>query len=384
MGLCTLCTRDISVFNSFVFLSITTVCVWFLAPRIFHLCDQRLARNRFVGKQLHPSMQVPALADGTFSAETFLQSLLRVTRSNMPARDALLSHAKHMPITPAWQELQRTLHFDIAVAQVIAAAREMDREDSLLPLLQAALCEGVFIPEALETASAILRERKQSEQQLSSATAQAHVTMRILTVVPMVLFTTGLVFSVQFRHSVTTPAVAFFIVVGLVLNRVGAWWTRALISHATNRDTAADVHELIEHFCVSIRAGHHIATACSHWASVNSLGNSVAKALEEGHTFSHSLHPLSAHPHVLGAFTADILKAAYADGQAVHTTIATLSTQARRDRQHGVDTRVRQLPTKLTLPLVFCTLPSFGLLALSPILLSHLSRLSTVLPPPAL
>lgn len=52
-----------------------------------------------------------------------------------------------------------------------------------------------------------------------------------------------------------------------------------------------------------------------------------------------------------------------------------LATEARQQRRRMADTAARQLPVRLSLPLVLCTLPSFVLLAIVPLLLGALSSL---------
>lgn len=57
-----------------------------------------------------------------------------------------------------------------------------------------------------------------------------------------------------------------------------------------------------------------------------------------------------------------------------------LATDHRIERRRQIDTRIRQLPTRLSIPLVLCVLPSFLLLSVAPLVLASLSQFSVSLP----
>lgn len=54
-----------------------------------------------------------------------------------------------------------------------------------------------------------------------------------------------------------------------------------------------------------------------------------------------------------------------------------IADDARRHRRHLVDTEARELPVRLTVPLVACTLPAFALVAIVPLVLGAISSLTT-------
>ena len=72
---------------------------------------------------------------------------------------------------------------------------------------------------------------------------------------------------------------------------------------------------------------------------------------------------------------ADGLAAADRDGLPLAPVLDRLADEARQHRRRQADTLARQLPVRLSLPLVLCTLPSFVLLAVAPLLLAALSSL---------
>jgi tight adherence protein C len=57
------------------------------------------------------------------------------------------------------------------------------------------------------------------------------------------------------------------------------------------------------------------------------------------------------------------------------TVAARLLADARSNSRRHVEFQLRQLPTKLTLPIVFCVLPAFLLVALMPFALAGLTSL---------
>lgn len=79
-----------------------------------------------------------------------------------------------------------------------------------------------------------------------------------------------------------------------------------------------------------------------------------------------ALHPL-----------ADGLAAADRDGLPLAPLLERLADDARAHRRRLHDAAARQLPVRLSIPLVLCTLPSFVLLAVVPLLLAALSSLHT-------
>jgi hypothetical protein len=68
------------------------------------------------------------------------------------------------------------------------------------------------------------------------------------------------------------------------------------------------------------------------------------------------------------------------DGLPVLDTVMRLATDNRIERRRQIDTRIRQLPTRLSIHLVLCVLPSFLLLSVAPLVLASLSQLSVSLP----
>ena len=71
----------------------------------------------------------------------------------------------------------------------------------------------------------------------------------------------------------------------------------------------------------------------------------------------------------------DSLSAADRYGLPLAPVLERLSFEARQQRRRDADATARELPVRLAIPLVLCTLPSFVLLAIVPLLLGALSSL---------
>ena len=102
----------------------------------------------------------------------------------------------------------------------------------------------------------------------------------------------------------------------------------------------------------------------------------VAAAVRNGTRFADALAllPLRLGPHA--APLADSLIAADRYGLPLAPVLDRLADEARQHRRRLADANARQLPVRLSLPLVLCTFPSFVLLAVVPLLLAAFSSLN--------
>jgi len=73
---------------------------------------------------------------------------------------------------------------------------------------------------------------------------------------------------------------------------------------------------------------------------------------------------------------ADALAAADRDGLPLAPVLERLSADARAQRRRDADAMARQLPVRMAFPLVLCSLPSFVLLAVAPMIIAALSALA--------
>ena len=101
----------------------------------------------------------------------------------------------------------------------------------------------------------------------------------------------------------------------------------------------------------------------------------VLREVDRGTRFSDALPLLS---RCLGPGLdplVDGLAVADRDGLPLGPVLERLSAEARAHRRRQSDIAARQLPVRLAVPLVLCTLPAFVLLAVVPLLLAALSAL---------
>lgn len=98
----------------------------------------------------------------------------------------------------------------------------------------------------------------------------------------------------------------------------------------------------------------------------------VDAAARSGRRFADALEALPAALGDRAHALADAFATADRDGLPLAPVLERLAAEARHDRRRRSDARSRQLPVRLAFPLVLCTLPSFVLLAVAPLLLAAL------------
>ena len=364
---------------SYVLLATSALCVWCITPRVFRLADRTCTRRRLLHQQpLLPFQKNKP--EGSASPQLFFESIARATRSNVSARDALLTHLHLLPGHSTRAQLQQDLNSHSHVDEAIQRACHSDKHNETMHLLSSSLSHGVFIPDALDHAVSITRANIRGTQTLQVATAHMRTTVRILSILPIVIVTFTAITSARFRSTLQSPAVVLLLIIGIGINRMGAWWVSRLVVSATKLNKHNEIVPLIEQFTVSVRAGLTIPEACSRWHTVNQLGSQVSQQLLSGNPLAIALQPLADMQDPLGAVVADTLIAAYKDGQPIREAAHVLATEARNAQRHVVETRVQQLSTKLSLPVVFCILPSFVLLTIVPLVFSPMLHVGVSLP----
>ncbi len=142
----------------------------------------------------------------------------------------------------------------------------------------------------------------------------------------------------------------------------------------------ATLPDALDLVVLAVRAGHLPLAALHavhhHFAPpLRDATADVLREVEGGARFADALRRLSV---VLGPALdplVDGLAAADRDGLPLAPVLERLATDARLHRRRQLDALARQLPVRLAVPLVLCTLPSFVLLAIVPLLLAALSSL---------
>ena len=372
-------------------MAIALVC--FATPRFFRLVDMHEMQRRLNDADLMTEDVKPPLAlprqlridiSPVLDFAALCESLARATRSGASPHDALLvSLQRHQFHHPCWS----ALFDDVAALQScdssLATARETveprSNDAQCLSLLESAMVHGNFVPSALDHASSVLRDRAACSAELAVAASQAQLSARLLSMLPFVLLGGAILVSSQFRSSLWSLIVLCPLFLGFILNRVGWRWISSLISRAVH-DEPDDIGQLTEHLCVSLRTGLSMTHACERWRTVSPTGNAVADLISAGAPLEEALLPLATTHPISGKNLGHTIVEAERDGLPILDTVMRLATDHRMERRRQIDTRIRQLPTRLSIPLVLCVLPSFLLLSVAPLVLASLSQLSVSLP----
>ena len=375
-----------------------SISMWFLGPRFFLFMDQRVA-NQHLAHLASPSAQenLDVISPETsriisraakrgkqFAPQVLpeyaqcLESLARATRSHQPTRDALIASLSLLPPAPVCTQVVNDLRNGEAIHDSLSPQDCNQHEQQFFEFLRVSLVQHVFIPQALEQAADLIREEVRFHQDLTTATAQARSSASLLTSLPFFVLALFLISSSTARQGVFTLLFVLTIGIGITVNRLGWWWIQRLVHNsATNSTDLAS--SLAQCLCVSLRAGVSLRTAVETWAQESEP--SLHQILLRGEPLSTALQEF-AHRHSGGSHhLVQVLLEADRDGLPVIHTISRLSLEMRTHRRHQADIRIRQLPTKLTLPIVLCVLPSFIFLTVIPIVLANLSQF-TLSPPP--
>jgi tight adherence protein C len=141
-----------------------------------------------------------------------------------------------------------------------------------------------------------------------------------------------------------------------------------------------ELPEAVDLLVLAIRQGLLPAAAIREIApfttgAVRTAMDATVARLDGGDRFADAITSL---PDVLGPqahLLADGFAAADRDGLPLAPVLERLAADARQMRRRRFDERARRLPVRLAVPLVLCTLPSFALLTVVPLLLAALTSL---------
>ena len=183
----------------------------------------------------------------------------------------------------------------------------------------------------------------------------------------------------------TAIAAAIAPVVGLVTLIAAATWRLSSGPRGAARaarQISTDYPDVLDLLVLSIRAGYLPAQAVVEITQflpprLRHSFAAVDQAMQQGTRFADALREL---PRYLGPIAqplVDSLSSADRYGLPLAPVLERLAFEARQQRRRQADSAARELPVRLAVPLVLCTLPSFVLLAIVPLLLGALSSLRT-------
>ena len=368
---------------------IAVLLVWYTTPRFFRFLDVSETQRRLHGSHLvsenvqsSPALSRPIQKDTSqvIDFAALCESLARATRSGAAPHDAVLAGLQRNQLHhPCWSALRNDVASLKSCENALAIARESveahSNEAQCLSLLESAMVHGNFVPSALDHASSVLRDRAACSAELAVAASQSQLSARLLSALPFVLLLGAMLINSQFRSSLLSPIVLCPLFLGLILNRIGWRWISTLISRAVRYEPDI-IGQLTEHLCVSLRTGLSMTQSCERWRTLSSTGNSVADLISAGAPLEEALLPLATADPISGKHLGHTIVEAERDGLPVLDTVMRLATDHRAQLRRQTDTRIQQLPTRLTIPLVLCVLPSFLLLSVAPLVLASLSQLS--------
>jgi tight adherence protein C len=188
------------------------------------------------------------------------------------------------------------------------------------------------------------------------------------------------------RWTLVVPAVAIIAVAPLVaLASVAALvtsrrWSAVRRAARAARQASMDYPDALDLLVLTIRAGYVPAQAVVEVVpflppATRGAFTAVDQAMNDGARFGDALGQLSMHLGPMAQPLVDSLSAADRYGLPLAPVLERLAFEARQQRRRDTDASARELPVRMAVPLVLCTLPSFVLLAIVPLLLGALSSL---------
>lgn len=356
--------------------------VW-MHPRLTTAIDRHLALSHLEPRRPSPARapsraavaRAPRLRVSTVD---HIDGLLRDIRSGAHPRDAV-ARVVHASLTDhvdpgmvsSLESAPLPDLLPMCAAWADAAGREAVRE--MFVLLGGCLVEGAFIPASIEHARSLLRTREMLLGELRTATTQAALTGRILATLPFGALAVMAMVSPGMRATLVSGAAVAILTVGVVVNRIGSRWTRVLVRRALGSPVDPAVL-LTEHVAVSLRAGRGIVESLCAAHGISPEVARVSIALGRGHRLEDALADL---PRTSASMRLEhTLLAAHRDGLPIASTVHQLVTDAHDARRQSIESALRRLPVRLAFPTVLCTLPSFLLITLAPMLLTALGNVA--------
>jgi tight adherence protein C len=179
--------------------------------------------------------------------------------------------------------------------------------------------------------------------------------------------------------ALVAPVAGLAMLVGAVIARRASAVRR---TSRTTRQITADYPDALDLLVLSIRAGYLPAQAIGEIARF--LPESLCRAfaavdedMQRGMRFADALNRLHTQLGAIAQPLVDSLSSAERYGLPLAPVLERLAFEARQQRRRESDAAARELPVRLAMPLVLCTLPSFVLLAIVPLLLGAVSSLHT-------
>ncbi|CAB4713682.1 unannotated protein [freshwater metagenome] len=177
-----------------------------------------------------------------------------------------------------------------------------------------------------------------------------------------------------------TYGAVMIIIFGLV-GLFFSWWRAKLRMTAKQEQAIIETFpDCIDLFIAALRAGYSPAQG------INFLGQhapgilrpnfiAASRRIDEGERFIDAIRLLHSEIGAVSQSMCDVLISGDRLGIPVENLLFQLGNEARLNRRRRAETEARQLPIRLSLPLVMCILPSFVILIIVPTIAGTLSQL---------
>ncbi len=148
----------------------------------------------------------------------FLDTTSTEVRSGSSLVSALaLARVRHPSLAERFTSADGSIDRDLAIVrQSVTAAMEL----------------GGPIAATLHHAAALLRERAAQRAEAAAHSAQARLSAKVLTAVPLVFALWSAATSATFRHAIASPTGLIAALAGLATNAIGWWWMHRIVDKA--------------------------------------------------------------------------------------------------------------------------------------------------------
>ena len=166
----------------------------------------------------------------------------------------------------------------------------------------------------------------------------------------------------------------------VILNRARLAFVPARTARGEARRLARSYPDFIELLVLTVRSGYTPLQAFETLSESTELVfrpalNAVVQRVARGERFADAVTELPARLGRIAEPLADAFALCARYGLALAPILDRLADEARAQRRRNADAAARQLPIRLSFPLVGCTLPSFVLLTIVPLMAGTISSL---------
>lgn len=196
-----------------------------VASVVHHLAGRMLDRRRVIGAT--PGER--ATARSPLDLVDVVERLSNDVRSGRSARDALTDALTGNPdlLPQVHHALARHAPLGDALASHESGS---DERDIVVHALRIGADHPHVLPDVLDRATAVVRERRTWQHERVVQAAQARTSARVLTVLPLAFAAWGVATSASVRAAYAdSPITVLVAVFGVALNAVGWWWMRRVV-----------------------------------------------------------------------------------------------------------------------------------------------------------